>query len=254
MRENKAKKKLLLGETVFGVFANALSPELIEIMGISGLDFVMVDSEHSSSGPETNRLLNMAGECRGITMMTRVPDKQGATVLRYLDAGAQGILVPQVNTRQEAEAIVRAAAYYPQGMRGFTLPRNADYGIGVSAETYIAHNNENLLLAVQCENIAGVPNLDEIAATEGVDVVFIGPFDLTESMGIPGQTEDVRVKQVMEQVLAVTRAHKKYAGIFAVSAQQAKEYEKMGFRYIIVCTDLMLFGTALGNMLETLKK
>ena len=95
MRENKAKKKLLLGETVFGVFANALSPELIEIMGISGLDFVMVDSEHSSSGPETNRLLNMAGECRGITMMTREPDKQGATVLRYLDAGRKAFWYPR---------------------------------------------------------------------------------------------------------------------------------------------------------------
>ena len=88
MRENIAKKRLYAGETLYGIFANAISPELIEIMGITGFDFIVVDSEHSSSGPETNRILNMAGECRGASMFTRIPNKLDSTVLRHCDAGA----------------------------------------------------------------------------------------------------------------------------------------------------------------------
>lgn len=140
MRENIAKKRLYAGETLYGIFANAISPELIEIMGITGFDFIVVDSEHSSSGPETNRILNMAGECRGASMFTRIPNKLDSTVLRHCDAGAQGLLVPQVNTKEEAESIVRAAKYYPEGMRGFTMPRNADYGF--CKGDYVVHNNK----------------------------------------------------------------------------------------------------------------
>lgn len=251
MRENKAKKRLYAGETIYGIFANAISPELIEIMGISGFDFAVVDSEHSSSGPETNRILNMAGECRGIPMFTRVPNKLDSTILRYCDAGAQGLLVPQVNSREEAEKIVRAAKYYPCGMRGFTMPRNADYGF--CKGDYIQHNNENMLIAVQCENVAGVPHVSEIAAVEGIDVVFIGPMDLTESMGIVGQVSDQRVKDVIHLVLDETKKNNKYAGIFAMSAEQAREYAKMGFRYIICCTDLMLFGQVCRQTVTELK-
>lgn len=212
MRENIAKKRLYAGETLYGIFANAISPELIEIMGITGFDFIVVDSEHSSSGPETNRILNMAGECRGASMFTRIPNKLDSTVLRHCDAGAQGLLVPQVNTKEEAESIVRAAKYYPEGMRGFTMPRNADYGF--CKGDYVVHNNENMLIVVQCENVAGVPNVGEIAAVDGVDVIFIGPMDLTESMGIVGQTQDPRVKEVIDIVLEETKKHHKYAGIF----------------------------------------
>ena len=251
MRENIAKKRLYAGETLYGIFANAISPELIEIMGITGFDFIVVDSEHSSSGPESNRILNMAGECRGASMFTRIPNKLDSTVLRHCDAGAQGLLVPQVNTKEEAESIVRAAKYYPEGMRGFTMPRNADYGF--CKGDYVVHNNENMLIAVQCENVAGVPNVGEIAAVDGVDVIFIGPMDLTESMGIVGQTQDPRVKEVIDIVLEETKKHHKYAGIFAMSPEQAKEYAKMGFRYIICCTDLMLFGRACEQTVKALK-
>ena len=248
MRDNQAKKKLLAGETLFGIFANSMCPELVEIMGIAGFDFIMLDSEHSPSGPETNRILNMAGECRGATMFTRVPNKLDSTILRYCDAGAQGLLVPQVNTREEAEQVVRAAKYYPCGMRGFTMPRNADYGF--CQGDYVTHNNENMLIAVQCENIAGVSNVGEIAAVEGVDVVFIGPMDLTESMGIVGQTSDPWVKEVIDIVLEETKKHNKFAGIFAMSVAQAREYAEKGFRYIICGTDLMFFGRACTQMLQ----
>ena len=173
-----------------------------------------------------------------------------STVLRHCDAGAQGLLVPQVNTKEEAESIVRAAKYYPEGMRGFTMPRNADYGF--CKGDYVAHNNENMLIAVQCENIAGVPNVGEIAAVDGVDVIFIGPMDLTESMGIVGQTQDPRVKEVIDLYWKKTKKHHNMLAI-AMSPEQAKEYAKMGFRYIICCTDLMLFGRACEQTVKALK-
>ncbi len=252
MRQNKAKKKLLSGECIFGTFANAISPEMIEMIGISGFDFIVVDSEHSSSSPETNRILMMAGECRDITMLTRVPNKMDSTVLRDLDVGAQGLLVPQVNSREEAEHIVAAANYFPLGMRGVTLPRGADYGVGVTPPQYFLHSNENLLIAVQCENVACIENLDEIASVPGVDVIFVGPFDLSQSLGIPGQLESDIIMDVAKKVLAATEKAGKHAGIFAMSPEQAKKYAAMGFRYIIVGSDLIFFGMACGKVASEL--
>lgn len=244
MKDNQAKKKLERGETIYGIFANACSPDLVEMMGIAGFDFIVVDSEHSSTNEMNNRILNMAGEAQGVSMFTRIPNKLDSTVLRSLDAGAKGLLVPQVNSREEAESVCRAARYYPEGLRGVTLPRNADYGVGIDLGNYFKHCNENLLMAVQCENILGVPHLEEIAQVPGVDVIFIGPFDLSQSMGIPGQTQSPQVMEVVQKVLEVTKKNNKYPGIFVGNAAQAKYYADMGFKYIIVATDLMLFGSA----------
>lgn len=244
MHVNQAKQKLRSGDCIWGVFANGLSPELVEIMGLAGFDFIVIDSEHASSTPQHNRTLIMAGEARGVSMFTRVPCQESSVILRNLDVGAQGLLVPQVNSRQEAEAIARAARYYPEGFRGVATPRASDYGMSGSILDYMAHANENLLLAVQCENIACVEHLDEIAAVPGIDVIFVGPFDLSQSMGIPGQVNAPGIRAVAAQVLDATARHGKYAGIFASTVEQALAYRDMGFRYIIVGTDMKYFASA----------
>lgn len=252
MRENKAKRKLLAGECIYGTFSNAICPEMIEMLGISGFDFIVIDSEHSSSSPETNRMLIMAGESRDVTMMTRIPNKMDSTVLRNLDVGAQGLLVPQVNSKEEAEAIVAASYYFPRGARGVTMPRSADYGVKVTPPQYFQHSNDNMLIAVQCENVACIPHLEEIASVPGIDVIFVGPMDLSQSLGIPGQLEADEVKSVAEKVLLTAKNAGKYAGIFAMSAEQAKKYEAMGFRYIIVASDLIFFGEACSKIASEL--
>jgi 4-hydroxy-2-oxoheptanedioate aldolase len=238
MRDNSAKEKILAGKAIYGVFANGLSEEMVEIMALAGFDFITIDSEHAPSSDEANRLLIMAGESRNVPVFIRVSGKIDSSVLRSLDIGAQGILVPQVNSRKEAEEIILAAKYYPEGRRGVALPRAADYGMGMDLNDYFKRANENILVAVQCENKTGVPHLDEIASVPGVDVIFVGPFDLSSSLGIPGQIDAPEVREVMDRTLEACARHGKYAGIFTFSIKQAKEYAAMGFRYIIAGSDL----------------
>jgi 4-hydroxy-2-oxoheptanedioate aldolase len=253
MRTNTAKEKLLRGETIYGVFANGVSPEMMEILGLAGFDFITIDSEHAPSSDETNRLLIMAAECRNTPVFIRTSNKLDSSILRSLDIGAQGLLLPQVNSPEEAEKIVRAAKYYPQGSRGVGLGRGADYGMGIDLADYFKHANDNLLIAVQCENIAGLPYLDAIAAVPGVDSIFAGPFDLSQSMGVPGQIDAPQVREVIDRVLQISARYGKYAGIFTFSVEQAKEYAGLGFRYIIAGSDLHYLSDGCAAAVKALK-
>jgi 4-hydroxy-2-oxoheptanedioate aldolase len=254
MKVNRAKEKLKAGETIYGVFANGVSVEMVEIMGLSGFDFITIDSEHAPSSDETNRLLVMAGESRNTPVFIRTPNKLHSSILRSLDIGAQGLLLPQVNSAEEAEEIVRAAKYYPEGFRGVGLGRGADYGIGLDLGEYFRRSNDNLLIAVQCENAAGVPHLDAIAAVPGVDVIFVGPFDLSQSLGIPGRINAPEVNEIIKTVLDSCGRHGKYAGIFTFSIAEAKQYAAMGFRYIIAGSDLNYLGEGCRKALRELRE
>lgn len=253
MRNNLVKEKLKKGECAFGVFANGISPEMMEIMALAGFDFICIDSEHASSDPQTNRLLLMAAEARGADVFIRVPNKISSSILQNLDVGAKGLLVPQVNSRKEAEQVVYDGKYFPEGMRGVATPRASDYGMSMPIKDYMKWANENLLITVQCENVKCLDELDEIAAVDGVDVIFIGPFDLSQSMGIPGQVYDEKIEHVMELVLAATKKHGKYAGIYTGSIEMAKKYRDMGFQYIIVGSDIKHFSTECKRVVQELK-
>lgn len=253
MITNRIKQRLKKGECVYGTFANGISEELVEIMVLAGFDFVMIDSEHSCSTTETNRRLLMAGESRGGNMMIRVPDQRQFSILQTMDIGAQGILVPQVNSVEEAKQIVASAKYYPQGMRGMALPRAADYGLGLPMDAYMRQENDSALIAVQCENVLCLEHLEEIAALDGIDVIFIGPFDLSQSFGIPGQVFAEPIQKVIAQVLAVTKKYGKAAGIYTNSVEMARTYQNMGFTFLLVGSDLTLFGAACKEMVSGLK-
>ncbi|AEF83768.1 2-dehydro-3-deoxyglucarate aldolase [Treponema primitia ZAS-2] len=253
MHTNIAKEKLKAGETIYGVFSNGVSAEMVEIMALAGFDFITIDSEHAPSSDETNRLLIMAAESRNTPIFIRTPNKLDSSILRSLDIGAQGLLLPQVNSVEEAEEIIRAAKYAPQGFRGVGLGRGADYGMGIDLPNYFKQANDNLLIAVQCENIAGVPSLDAIAQVPGVDVIFIGPFDLSQSMGIPGQINAPQVQKIMDTVLEITAKYGKYAGIFTFSVEQAKQFSKLGFRYIIAGSDLRFLSDGCIGAVKELK-
>lgn len=253
MIRNELKEKLKNNQCVYGVFANSLSEELAEILVLAGFDFVMIDSEHSCSDAYINRRLLMAGESRGGNMCIRIPDTHTRSILQNLDIGAQGILVPQVNSVEEARRIVDAAKYYPQGMRGVAMARSADYGMHASINEYMRHENSSVLIAVQCENVACLDHLEEITRMDGIDVVFIGPFDLSQSFGIPGEVFSDPIQKVIEQVLDVTKKYGKAAGIYTGSIEMARKYQQMGFNFIIVGSDLTLFGNACREMVSSLK-
>lgn len=241
MIQSNLKERMQNGETVYGLFINSVSSIAVEVAGLSGYDFVLIDSEHGPSDVLDNRELIMAAEYRGTVPFVRIPNKLQSSVLKTLDVGAHGILVPQVNSKKEAEDIANSARYCPEGMRGVASARSSDYGF---VKDYFKKANDRTMVAVQCENIIGVPYLDEIAAIPGIDIIFIGPFDLSQSMNAIGQVSYESIKEVVHAVLSAVHNHNKQAGIFVRNAQEAKFYSDLGFHFIIVGTDISMFANA----------
>lgn len=232
------KEKMRAGEVVYGTFINSGTTIACEVAGLCGFDFVMIDSEHGPTAPLDNRELIMAAEYRGAAPLVRVSNGSSDLILRTLDVGAHGVMVPQVNTRELAEQAAGAARYFPEGYRGVASARASDYGFTSPLPHYFEKANKRNLCIVQCENIKCLPHLDEITAVPGVDVVFIGPYDLSTTMGVPGQVAYEKIKEVVDRVLESTKKHGKFAGIYVANAEAAAFYTRLGFQFIIAGTDI----------------
>ena len=238
---NKLKERLARGETAIGTFIASGSPDLVEILGLTGFHFVVIDCEHSFYGPEKIQHMIRAAELRGITPIIRIPNAMEFNILHVLDVGAHGIQVPQVNDAQTAREIVAHAKYSPAGRRGIVAPRAADYGMTNLTE-YFSYENEQTMIITHCENQNCLDNLEEICQIPEIDVVFLGPYDMSQSLGILGQVTHEKIEDAAKRVLEITRKYNKIAGIYTGSGAQAKERARQGFRYIAVSTDTFLFA------------
>ncbi len=254
MKQNNLKKRMANGEAVFGLFINSGSTIACEIAGLSGFDFVMIDSEHGPTDPLRNRDLITAAEYRDTVPLIRVPNGAYDTILRTLDVGAHGVMVPQINTPEQAQAVAEAALYTPQGSRGVATTRAGDYGFFQPVSEYFCQANERNLVVVQCENVKAVPYLDEICQVPGIDVVFVGPYDLSASMNAPGKVDYESIRPVADLVMKKTAENGKFAGIFTKDPEEARMYEDMGFRFIIVSTDISCLASGCRRIREKLYK
>tara|TARA_A100001037_G_scaffold153346_1_gene138466 strand:- start:882 stop:1655 length:774 start_codon:yes stop_codon:yes gene_type:complete len=210
MRVNTTKNKLSEGFPVFGPIINEYSPGMVEIFGALDYDFVMIDCEHGSMNVAQVENMVRASESFGITPIARIPDHNDATILRFLDRGVQGIIVPHVNTRSQAESISRAARYYPEGHRGVGGGRSHNYGVGLSRSESTSGLNSNLLVIPMIEEVEAVQNVDEIASVEGVDILHVAPGDLAQSMGNASVDE---VRNVMDEVIPKIKTSGKWSGV-----------------------------------------
>lgn len=248
MIQNKLKKALKNGETAIGTFINCNDPDVVEICALSGFEFIVLDGEHSAMIAENCQHLVRAAEVRGITPIIRIPDVGTSTILKNLDIGACGIQVPQVDNAEIAKKIVLGAKYAPVGGRGIACPRAADYGFADLAE-YAARENEETMIIAHCENKEGLENLEEICRVPEIDVIFLGPYDMSQSLGVPGQTEHPLVEEAAEKVLRLTRRYHKIAGVFCPSGGTARRREAQGFRYLTLGTDMSLLAAGCRRML-----
>ncbi len=205
MQPNRMKALIKSGKPAYGVSVMFPAAELVEMIGQLGFDWVMLDAEHGSITPDTITPLILACEVRGVTPIVRPERNDPALINRYLDRGAMGVQVPHVNTKAEAEAAVRACRYYPEGERGLAGGRMADFGYGATTKDYVAQANRETLVCIQIEDIAAVRNLDEILTVKGVDVFFVGPTDLAQSLGHPGDNAHPDVQRTVHDVF--TRIH-----------------------------------------------
>jgi 4-hydroxy-2-oxoheptanedioate aldolase len=242
MRENTLKQKLQQGETVLGLFMNCSYPAFIEIAGLAGYDFAIIDLEHGPLEVETAEDLCRGAQAVGLSPIVRVGENNPSRIQRALDIGSAGVQIPQIETQAQAEAAVRAAKYSPHGLRGLSFyTRAGDYMVHGSAGVTDALNEQQIVI-IHVEGIRGIENLDEIIAVPHLDVIFLGPYDLSQSLGIPGQVQDPRVQQSMEVATAHIRAAGKAVGTFAANPETARRWINVGIQYVAVGVDVGLFA------------
>lgn len=234
MQTNLTKAKLAEGKVVFGGIVNRYAPDQVELLGAIGYDFVMIDCEHGPMDLDQVEHMVRAAEVFGITPITRVPNHEDSTILRYLDRGVQGIIVPHVNDRATAAAVAAAARYYPDGHRGVAGGRPHDYGVGVTRAESTQWINSQLLVIPMVEETQAVDNLDAILTVPGVDVLHVASGDLGQSMGNPGQDA---VRDLMRQVIPRIRAGGKLVGVGGNAPSDADgvaEFIKLGANLVTI--------------------
>lgn len=206
LQTNRLKAALDEGKTVFGLLNSVPSPLLVEMLGYAGYDFVILDMEHVCVNPETLENMVRAAECAGITPLVRVPGATPEVILRMLDCGAQGVVVPHVRSRAEAERAVQASRYHPCGARGISGGRTTGFG-AIDLPTYFARANAELMVVLMIEDRQGVEAIDEILSVPGVDLVLEGAVDLSQSYGVPAQLQHPRVQAAIQRVADGCRRH-----------------------------------------------
>jgi 4-hydroxy-2-oxoheptanedioate aldolase len=241
------KQKLRNGQPCFGAWILSTSADMAEILAYAGLNFLLLDHEHGQGDIDTavNQLRAMKGtDCVGVL---RVPTNDRVYIKRALDAGVGGILVPNVNNADQARHVVDAYKYAPAGIRGaFGGMRAMKYGFNPG---YYDTAFEELLVAVQVENATAIDNIPEIAAVEGLDVIFIGPRDLSATLGKLNQFDDPEVHGQIDRAAAAILKSGKILGSPAPSGKAAKEMAGRGFRFIIPGSDATLLGLGVRTML-----
>jgi 4-hydroxy-2-oxoheptanedioate aldolase len=228
---NTTKMKLREGEAVYGCFYRYAEATLAEHVAMQGWDFLIFDGEHGSLEARDIESLTRAAELHGVTPLARVTTNTPPTILRFLDAGAHGIHVPWVNSPEEAEQAVVSAKYGPRGLRGLAGSRQGGWGNTESLADFTARANEETLVVVHIETAAAVAAVEEYTKIDGVDVLFIGPTDLSHSLGHPGNWGHPVVQEAMGRVADAVVRSEKALGILAGSPDSAAEWYERGARY-----------------------
>jgi len=240
MSQNKLKVAFEKKKPVFGLFVFIDKPSVIEIMGYMGFDFAIFDGEHAYPDLETVEGMVRAAEIANITSLMRVPEDDFTTLSRVLETGIQGVLVPHVKTAEQARRIVRTCRFAPLGDRSFANITRAGRYASTSPSEFLSKGNEKIVIGVQIEEMEGVDNLSEIISVEGIDFMFIGPYDLANSLGYPGNPGHPRVVSVMEKVIAEVSESGKIAPGLHVDAPPYRvgKWLRLGARFITCGEDI----------------
>ncbi len=254
MRTNTVKQKLARGETSIGTMIFEFSTTGIgRISAEAGAEFLIFDMEHTSWSIETIRGLIATTRAADTVPMVRVPATQYHLMSRPLDAGAMGLMVPMVETAEQARVVVQSAKYPPVGGRGCAFGVSHDDFSGGDVMAKMTSANEQILLMPQIETVTGVENCEAIAAVDGVDCLWVGHFDLTASMGIHAQFDHPDFLAAIDRVVAACNANGKVAGIMAGNVEVGKQWAAKGFRAIAYSGDLWIYQQALAEGIAALK-
>ena len=238
--DNPVKESLRNRGTAIGVFIPMPSPDVVEIVALAGFDFALLDAEHGRISPGDAYPMVLAAEARDVPAMVRVGQNDRQVILKFLDLGVSGVMIPQTSTPQLAREAVESMRYAPDGLRGLAGGRTFDYGQGAPMADLVPAINERVLSIIQFEHIDALSHLDELLDTPGVDVFFVGPTDLGQSMGYAGQTGHPAVEKVIQQVCDAARGKGIALGIVAPDAETTNRRIAQGFQMIVANVPTLL--------------
>ena len=247
---NYLKEKLQSGSNVIGTWCIIPSPVVSDIICSAGLDFVIIDSEHGPIGFETAQEMVMACESRKVSPLMRVGNINENDILKALDIGVHGIQVPNVESEDDAAKIINYTKYPPIGNRGFSpFTRAGNYSIN-SAKTMTKKANENCLVGINIESKKAIENLDNILKIKEIDLVFIGLFDLSKALGIPGEVDNPKVLNLLEELTKKINDAGKYPGTIANSKDKLSYFNSMGVKFILYLVDCEMLRNSYSEIVK----
>ena len=252
-RIGSLKKRLQNGEVVVGPFVIIPSPPLVETLGYAGMDFCIIDTEHGPISTESATNLVMAAQGSGTAAIIRVGNNEERLILRALDIGADGVQVPQINDAEDASRVIHAAKYAPIGARGLSLfTRAGDYyvnrGVG-----HTDRQNAETMVVVHIEGRRGLDALDSIMTVDGIDVLFLGPYDISQSLGVPGEVRSPKVERALQEAAGKARAKGRAVGSYARDVDMGKWLKDLGVQYLAVNVDATIYLQACESLAKALK-
>ena len=241
MTKNAIKEKLKNGEPVIGTFVR-MSSISMEILGLTGWDFAIIDAEHGVHTMEDISNMIRAAKSVGLRPIVRVPGTNPINAMRCLDAGAEGVQIPQLTSLDQVEEVAKACRYHPLGNRGMC---NYVAATGYSTTPFDEHmktSNDEVLLAIHVENAWEAENIDKILEIPGIDVAFCGPNDMSESLGVPGQMQHPKVVALLDKVSDACRKKGVATGIFVKTPDLIGHWLEQGFTYLTCSTDVGMYA------------
>lgn len=234
-----------------GAIVNFTSAWFVDVVGLAGFDFVMLDAEHGPLSPESAEIMIRAAEAGGLVPIVRVPANVPHEILRYLDVGAAGVQVPHIDTAEDARAAVAAIRYPPIGQRGLApITRAARYGVDEPVPTYVERMNRELLLWAMIETAEAVENVDAILAVPGIDAIIVGPGDLSSSMGHRGDRTVPAVKEAVQHVVDRCRAAGMPVSLTAANPTAARQCVEQGANIVEVASSGWIVGAGRAFLAE----
>lgn len=230
------KFKNKLKKNVVGVFSKTTDSSIVEIFGLSGFDFIILDFEHGHSSYETLKHHIRAAELSNILPIVRVPSFNQEHISKSLDIGAYGIQVPNVNNKIQVESIINSAKFHPEGERGVCKYVRAAEFTNLEKNNYFKQAN-NTLIVIQVEGNEGINNIDEILDVKGIDILFIGPYDLSQALGVPGDIMNQEVIKNIKIIIEKAKIKKVQIGIFCDDIETAIVWKDLGVNYISCSVD-----------------
>jgi len=254
MAENRLLKRLNAGETLLGIFSQMPSPTVQEMIALSGYDFSVVDMEHGVLDYVVVEDMVRALQGRGALAAVRVSPGDIKSIGKVLDFGADIVLVPQIENREMGEKAVDAAKFPPMGHRGAAHVVRAGRYSTMNKVQYFAEANVITSVALQIEGLEAAKHADEIMSIEGVDIIFLGPHDLAQSLGVPGQPEHPKVVEKMEELVKLAREKGKFLGTYVESVEMFKKWSDAGVQFLAYQSDIDTMASKLMERASEAKK